>query len=132
MIVGKVIGNVVCTPKHPALTGIRLLLIRKYVSGRPAGIVVAGDSLQTAGPDDYVYLVDSSEAAASFRRGKVPVDLAVVGIIDRYNSTKCTLTSKIQRRHDLWKRKHWDSLRPEDSSARWRQRMPWSKRQTFA
>ncbi len=92
MIVGKVIGNVVCTPKHPALTGIRLLLIRQYVSGKPKGLLIAGDPLETAGAGEYVYLVDSSEAAASFRRGKVPVDLAVVGIIDRYNSTKCTLT----------------------------------------
>ena len=92
MIVGKVIGNVVCTPKHPALTGIRLLLIRQYVSGQPKGLMIAGDPLHTAGPGEFVYLVDSSEAAASFRRGKVPVDLAIVGIIDRYNSTKCTLT----------------------------------------
>ena len=92
MIVGKVVGNVVCTPKHPALIGIRLLLIRQYVSGQPKGLMVAGAPLQTAGAGEFVYLVDSSEAAASFRRGKVPVDLAVVGIIDRYNSTKCTLT----------------------------------------
>ena len=92
MIVGKVVGNVVCTPKHPALTGIRVLLVRQYVSGQPKGLLIAGDPRQTAGAGEFVYLVDSSEAAASFRRGKVPVDLAIVGIIDRYNSTKCTLT----------------------------------------
>ena len=91
MTVGKVIGNVVCTPKHPALSGIRLLLVRQYVSGKPKGLKIAGDPLHTAGPGSFVYMVDSSEAAAAFHRGKVPVDLAVVGIIDSYNSTRCTL-----------------------------------------
>lgn len=92
MQVGKVVGKLVCTPKHDALTGIKLLLVRKYVAGNPTDkVVVVGDSLQTAGAGDYVYMVDSSEAAAAFRRGPVPVDMAIVGIIDHYNSTKCTL-----------------------------------------
>ena len=91
MQVGKVIGNVVCTPKHEALTGVRLMLVRRYVAGKPANVVVAADALQTAGAGNFVYMVDSTEAAATFRRGLIPVDLAIVGIVDRYNSTKCTI-----------------------------------------
>ena len=93
MIIGKVVGSVVCTPKHEALLGIKLMLVRRYIAGKPAEVVIAGDSLQTAGPGNFVYMDDSTEAAASFRRGKTPVDLAIVGIIDRYNSSKCTLCS---------------------------------------
>ena len=41
MTVGKVVGNVVCTPKHPALSGIKLMLVREIAGGREAGLVVA-------------------------------------------------------------------------------------------
>lgn len=92
MTIGKVVGSVVATPKHEALSGVKLLLVRKYVAGKPSGSpVVAADAVSTAGPGNFVYMVDSSEAAASLRRGLIPVDLAVVGIIDRYNSIRCEL-----------------------------------------
>ena len=91
MTVGKVVGSVVCTPKHDALSGVKLMLVRRYVAGKPAELLVAADSVQTAGPGNFVYMVDSTEAAASFRRGKIPVDLAIVGIIDQYNSKRCTI-----------------------------------------
>ena len=91
MMIGKVIGSVVCTPKHEALHGVKLMLVRRYAAGRPAEVVVAADSLRTAGAGQYVYMVDSTEAAASLRVGMTPVDLAIVGIIDQYNSRKCTL-----------------------------------------
>lgn len=91
MYIGKVIGNVVCTPKHETLTGVRLMLVRRYVSGKPANILVAADAFLSSGPGDFVYMVDSTEGAQSLRRGLVPVDMAIVGIIDQYNSNKCTL-----------------------------------------
>ena len=91
MYIGKVVGNVVCTPKHPALTGIKFMIVRRYVAGKPAELLIAGDSLQQAGVGDYVYMVDSTEGAASFRRGLTPIDMSLVGIIDHYNSIRCTL-----------------------------------------
>ena len=91
MMIGKVVGSVVCTPKHEALSGIKFLLVRRYRAGKPAELLVAADSVGTAGPDNDVYMVDSTEAAASLRRGLTPVDLAIVGIIDRYNSIRCQL-----------------------------------------
>ena len=42
MYIGKVVGNVVCTPKHEALTGIKLMIVRRYVAGKPAGLLIAG------------------------------------------------------------------------------------------
>ena len=88
MTVGKVVGNVVCTPKHPALSGIKLMLVREIAGGREAGLVVAADSIRSAGNGNLVYMIDSTEAAASFRAGLVPVDLAIVGIVDSYNSNR--------------------------------------------
>ena len=91
MNVGMVVGNLVCTPKHPALEGVKLMLVRKYEAGKPTSVVVAADSVRTAGPGNFVYMVSSSEAAASFRRGLIPVDLAIVGIVDHYNSNKTNM-----------------------------------------
>ena len=34
---------------------------------------------------DYIYMIGSKEAARIFRRGNIPVDVAIVGFIDTYN-----------------------------------------------
>lgn len=97
MTVGKVVGKLVCTPKYPTLTGVKLLLVRQYgADGKPDKLVVAADSICAAGPGNVVYLISSSEAAASFRCGPIPVDLAIVGIVDGYNSGRCQLQDEIQ------------------------------------
>ena len=88
MTLGRVVGTVVCTPKHAALNGIRLKLVRQIIAGKPAGLVVAADSIEAANTGSLVYMLRSSEAAATFRRGLVPVDLAIVGIVESYNSTR--------------------------------------------
>ena len=89
---GKVAGTVVCTRKHPLLLGMKLLMVRNIVAGKPAGLTVAADSIHVSGAEDeLVYMVSSTEAAASFRRGLVPVDCAIVGIVDSYNSTRYKL-----------------------------------------
>ena len=91
MTIGKVVGKVVCTPKHEALTGIKLLIVRRYVAGKPADLLIAGDSLRQTGVGEFVYMVDGTEAGNTFRSGLVPVDWSIVGIIDHYNSIRCTL-----------------------------------------
>ena len=95
MTVGKVVGNVVCTPKHPLLSGIKLMLVREYADGKEAGLVVAADAIRSAGEGHMVYMIDSTEAGAAFRTGGlVPVDLAIVGIVDQYNSIRYNLDNE--------------------------------------
>lgn len=91
MNVGMVVGSVVASCKHQALTGVKLLLVRDIVAGKPAGLCVAADCIGVGEADGLVYMVGSSEAAAAFRRGLMPVDRAIVGIVDQYNSTRYTL-----------------------------------------
>ena len=46
------------------------------------GTVVAADAVQMAGPGELVYFVSSREAAEALPERFVPVDHAIVGIVD--------------------------------------------------
>lgn len=84
MLLAQVRGTVVATIKTPGLEGIRFLIIQpldKYQ--RDAGApVVAADAVHMAGPGDLVYYVSSREAAEALPERFVPVDHAIVGIVD--------------------------------------------------
>ncbi|PID38757.1 MAG: ethanolamine utilization protein EutN [Deltaproteobacteria bacterium] len=84
MILGKVIGTVVADQIYEGLEGIKLLVVQPLDHRRaPMGpAVVAADTVQ-AGPDELVYLGQSREAALSLQNWFVPVDHAVVGIVDQ-------------------------------------------------
>ena len=83
MYLGEVRGTVVATVKYPGLEGRKLLLVQPVDKARrPVGSVeVAVDTVQ-AGEGDFVYLVGSREAALTLDPSFVPVDAAVVGIVD--------------------------------------------------
>lgn len=85
MYTGKVIGTVVATRKDAALHGIKLLVVETIENGKPAKAIVAADATRQAGPDDFVYLIGSKEAAFLFRQKLTPVDAAIAGFIDEYN-----------------------------------------------
>ncbi len=83
MYLGEVLGSVVATVKYEGLEGKKLLLVQPLDEDkRPNGPKqVAVDTVQ-AGPGDLVYLVGSREAALALEPTFVPVDAAVVGIVD--------------------------------------------------
>jgi ethanolamine utilization protein EutN len=84
MQLARVIGTVVATVKSPGLEGVKLLIIQPLDSGRqPAGRpVVAADAVHMAGPGELVYFVAAREAAQALQPSFVPVDHAIVGIVD--------------------------------------------------
>jgi len=84
MYTGKVVGSVTATVKDEFLHGIPLLVVQTIENGREAGLIVAADSTRQAGPEDYVYLIGSREAARMFRKPLTPADAAIVGFIDEY------------------------------------------------
>lgn len=88
MYLGKVIGTVVAERKMRDLEGKKLLLVQPLDEDRkPMGEKeVAVDTVQ-AGPGDFVYLVGSREAALALDPSFVPVDAAIVGIIDDLHRT---------------------------------------------
>ena len=84
MKLGRVVGTVVSSQKVSGLEGVKLLLVqpldrRQKAAGSP---VVAADAVAMAGPGELVYYVSSREAALACPEPFVPVDDAIVGIVD--------------------------------------------------
>lgn len=83
MYLGRVIGNVVCQRKVAGLTGAKFLLVQPVDDQliESGSIEVAVDTVQ-AGEGELVYLVGSREAALALEPWFVPVDSAIIGIVD--------------------------------------------------
>jgi ethanolamine utilization protein EutN len=84
MELARVVGTVVATVRSPGLDGVKFLLVqpldrRQRPQGDP---VVAADAVAMAGPGELVYVVASREAALACPEPFVPVDHAIVGIVD--------------------------------------------------
>ncbi len=84
MQLARVIGTVVATIKSPGLEGVKLLVIQPLDRHqRPVGSqLVAADAVHMAGPGELVYFVAAREAAQAMPDPFVPVDHAIVGIVD--------------------------------------------------
>ncbi|MBI1793880.1 MAG: EutN/CcmL family microcompartment protein [Chloroflexi bacterium] len=84
MLFGRVKGTAVCTIKYPGTQGLKLLVVQPVNKKlEPIGILqVAADVVQ-AGVGDLCVMVRSREAALAMPEIKfVPIDLALVGIVD--------------------------------------------------
>ena len=84
MQLGRVTGAVVATIKVDGLEGVLFLIVQPVdehldPAGQP---VVAADAVHMAGPGELVYFVASREAAEALEPRFVPVDHAIVGIVD--------------------------------------------------
>ena len=84
MKLGMVRGSVVASVKDPGMTGMKLLIVQPLTEHRIASgsCVVAADAVHQAGEGDVVYFVSSREAAEALQPRFVPVDHAIVGIVD--------------------------------------------------
>ncbi len=88
MQLARVTGTVVATVKVPGLTGIKLLLVQPLDRQLlpVGGQVVAADAVHMAGPGELVYIVAAREAAQAMPDPFVPIDHAIVGIVDAVRS----------------------------------------------
>ena len=83
MYLGVVTGTVVASHKAAGLEGQKLLLVQPVDdTGRHVGDVQVAVDTVAAGVGDHVYLVGSREAALALTPWFVPVDAAIVGIVD--------------------------------------------------
>jgi ethanolamine utilization protein EutN len=84
MQLARVIGTVVATQKYEGLTGIKFLIVQPLTKQQQpkSQPVVAADATFQAGPDELVFIVGSREAAQAMPITFVPVDHAIVGIVD--------------------------------------------------
>ncbi|HEV8325661.1 MAG TPA: EutN/CcmL family microcompartment protein [Myxococcota bacterium] len=92
MQLAEVIGTVVATRKYEALRGHKLLVVQPLDHRRePVGEPHVAVDVVQAGPGDLVYLVGSREAALAVDPYFVPVDSAIVGIVDRVDTPAAAL-----------------------------------------
>ncbi len=84
MDIAKVIGNVVATRKEPSLEGTSLLIVQPLDQNHnPISTpLVAVDTLHDAGVGDIVYIVTGGDAVGVLPGKRMPVDVAIVGIVD--------------------------------------------------
>ena len=84
MLFGRVRGTAICTVKYPDLTGMKLLVVQPLDRKlEPIGPMQVAVDVVQAGPGDLCVMVRSREAALALQEHKfVPVDLALVGIVD--------------------------------------------------
>jgi ethanolamine utilization protein EutN len=84
MLFGRVKGSAVCTLKYPGTQGLKLLVVQPLDKKlEPVGVLQVAADVVDAGPGDLCVMVRSREAALAMPEVKfVPVDLALVGIVD--------------------------------------------------
>ena len=84
MLFGRVKGSAVCTLKYPGTEGLKLLLVQPLNKNlQPVGALQVAVDTVNAGPGDLCVMVRSREAALALPDVKfVPVDLALVGVVD--------------------------------------------------
>ena len=87
MYLGRVIGTVVATRKAKGLESQRLLVVQPLDHDlKPSGSPEVAVDTVSASPKSLVYLVGSREAALACDPWFVPVDAAIVGLVDEVST----------------------------------------------
>ena len=84
MLLGRVEGTAVCTIKYPGTEGLKLLIVQPLNKKlEPTGLRQVAADVVDAGLGDLCVMVRSREASLALSDVKfVPIDLALVGIVD--------------------------------------------------
>jgi len=84
MYLGRVIGTLVPALVYEGLEGVPLLWVQPLSKQqKPEGrAIVCADGTRMAGPGELIYWEASREAALTLDPWFVPIDHAVVGIVD--------------------------------------------------
>jgi len=86
MQLGRIIGNVVCTMKDPALVGQKLLIVQPLDrKGRDKGRPVIALDAVGAGAGETIYWCRGKEASFPFLPVDLPTEATIVGIVDSVN-----------------------------------------------
>jgi ethanolamine utilization protein EutN len=87
MLLGRIIGNVVCTMKDPALIGQKLLIVQPLDrKGRDKGRPIVALDAVGAGAGETIYWCRGKEASFPFLPSELPAEATIVGIVDSVNS----------------------------------------------
>jgi ethanolamine utilization protein EutN len=102
MFLGRVIGTCVASHKAEGLEGVRLLVVEPVDAHgkRTAEPFVAADTV-SAGPGELIYYVGAREAALALEEAFVPVDAAIVGLVDEVDPLRGKGKHFLRGRDDL-------------------------------
>jgi ethanolamine utilization protein EutN len=100
MLFGRVRGTAVCTIKYPGTEGLKLLVVQPLNKRlEPVGALQVAADVVEAGIGDLCVMVRSREAALAMPDVKfVPIDLALVGIVDELAVRPDGMFDQIMRR----------------------------------
>ena len=82
MLICRVIGHVWATKKQGALNGQKLMIVKETETAQGKGDVFVAADMVGAGVGEDVLVVTGSTARRAAGKEGVPVDSAIVGIID--------------------------------------------------
>jgi ethanolamine utilization protein EutN len=92
MYLGKVIGSIVSTKKDDSMRGRKLLMVRPMLIDpenpsqfKPGGNTIVAIDTLGAGEGELVMLAQGSSARQADGLKAMPVDAAIVGIVDTVN-----------------------------------------------
>lgn len=96
MKLGRVVGTVVASVKYVGLEGVKFLIVQPLDKKlQPVGQpFVAADGTAMAGPGELIYYEESREAALACPVKFVPVNHAIVGLVDELKVMGQPLWSK--------------------------------------
>ena len=100
MILGRVVGTVWATRKDPRISHQKLLLVRAYGAYRPSHSteqIVAVDRGLDAGMGDDVVVCFGSPARWTLGGVNLPVDAAVMAVVDRSNFSREAFSEEARR-----------------------------------
>ncbi len=85
MLIARVLGEVVATQKHASHEGRKVLMVQPLnLDGSDRGdAVLALDSVDAGVGDRVLLVTEGYSAMTSVGRPESPIDMAVVGVIDR-------------------------------------------------
>lgn len=84
MILGKIIGTVVSTVKHPEYRGLKLLVVQPInpAGGAAGESFLAVDDVQAGVGDTVLAIREGNGARQIFKRKDFPIRAVIVGIVD--------------------------------------------------
>lgn len=84
MYIGRVIGNVVATIKHPAFEHRKLMLVQRIdFLGKPTSTYdITVDDVQAGVGDTVLILDEGSGARQILKNNDLPIRAVIVGIVD--------------------------------------------------
>jgi ethanolamine utilization protein EutN len=86
MLLGRIIGNVVCTMKDPVLNGHKLLIVQPLDrKGRDKGRPIIALDAVGAGAGETIYWCRGREASFPFLPAELPTEATIVSIVDSLN-----------------------------------------------